>query len=258
MNCPHCGAGNPAKGKFCRKCGKPLAAQGLEEKLEPETKFTPVVDLAAPPQNDIQPNSYTEPVPPGPERPMVTAEGGKHQDPICPHCGGTDCQPVSRTTGTAKGGGYSISNGCCGMCMLGPIGLLCGLCGSGSKMDLKSEVVWVCRSCGKEHLSQKDALEKATALATSYGMGAAIIGLILSIGVHVSGWPWLLAVAWAFSPLLVYGMVAAQIEEELGYPMEEILPPSVSIPTILIAAEVIMVLLLWLGGPMVNDFFEGL
>lgn len=142
--------------------------------------------------------------------------------------------------------------------MLGPVGLLCGLCGAGSKMDLKSEVVWVCRSCGKEHLSQKDALEKAAALATSYGMGAAIIGLIISIGMYASGWSWIFAAIWALSPLIIYGMVDSQIEEELGYPMKEILPPSVSIPTILITAEVIMVLLLWLGGPLVYDFFEEL
>lgn len=226
MKCPHCGVGNPEAGKFCRSCGKPLETHE-EKKAELTEQLAPVGD-------------------------------GKHSDLVCPYCGGTDCQPVSRTTGTAKGGGYNIGNGCCGMCMLGPFGLLCGLCGTKSKIDLKNETVWVCRSCGKVHLSQKDALAKAFAMAVSLGTWAAVIALILSFAVNLCGWSWLFAAAWAFSPLVVRAMVDVQISDELGYPMREILPPNVSIPVILVVAEIIMVLILWKGGPLVNDFVEGL
>lgn len=31
MNCPYCGAGNPTGGKFCRRCGKPLAILEAEK-----------------------------------------------------------------------------------------------------------------------------------------------------------------------------------------------------------------------------------
>ena len=59
-----------------------------------------------------------------------------------------------------KSSGYSASEGCCGLCLMGPAGLLCGLCGSGSTTSVKSETWWACPSCGKEHISIKDAKKK--------------------------------------------------------------------------------------------------
>ena len=42
--------------------------------------------------------------------------------------------------------GFSGGKGCCGWILLGPIGLLCGLCGKGK---IKSEEkYWVCNNCG--------------------------------------------------------------------------------------------------------------
>lgn len=251
MNCPHCGAENPSGAKFCRKCGNFLETQAPKEEVGPETNPAPIRE-PLPPQGDATYHKDTEPTAPTP------VKDGKHQDTVCPYCGGTNCQPVSRTTGKASGGGYSVSDGCCGMCMLGPIGLLCGIGGKGSKIDLKNEVVWVCRSCGKQHLSQKDALGKAIALGTSYGTGAAIIGLVISVGMFAYGWSWIFAVLWAFSPLVVYGMVSEEVEKELGYPMEEILPPNMSPVKILLISEILMILLLWLGGDLLDSFFEQL
>ncbi len=242
MTCKHCGANNPEGAKFCRGCGQPLA------RSEPARSKPPQFEPAKP--------DPPKPAPAPSPKPLVPE--GEHQDPVCPHCGGTDCQPVSRTTGSLKGGGYSISDGCCGMCLLGPFGLLCGLLGSGGKMDLKNEVVWVCRSCGKQHLAQKDALEKATAMAGSMATGLVVAALVISVGVHFYDWTWLLAVACCISPLIGYGIIEEQITEELGYPMKEILPPSTSIPLILIGAEIGVILLLWIGGPMVFDLLESL
>ena len=264
MDCPHCGGNNPPEANFCRKCGGPLTAPAPSEGTPPAPPKgngesgaltrtpAPAPDFTSTPAPDVAPDFTPDPPPDGP----ASAPGGKHQDPVCPFCGGTDCQPVSRTTGKARGGGYSISDGCCGMCLMGPVGLLCGLGGGRSKIDLKNEVVWVCRTCGKQHLSQKDGLEKAVALASSYGTGAVIIGLIISFGMYVYGWSWIFAALWAFSPLVVYGMVSTQVEEELGYPMAEILPPNTSIPKILILSEIGMILLLWLGGHFIFDFLD--
>lgn len=59
---------------------------------------------------------------------------------ICPNCNSENVQFSSKTSG----GGYSAGNGCCGYMILGPLGLLCGACGSGAT----TEEFWVCNSCG--------------------------------------------------------------------------------------------------------------
>ena len=59
---------------------------------------------------------------------------------ICPKCGSENCHFVSRTK-TTNG---SFCDGCCGFILLGPIGILCGLCGR----DTNTKEFWVCDNCG--------------------------------------------------------------------------------------------------------------
>ena len=61
---------------------------------------------------------------------------------ICPNCKSEKCQFVSETSNN----GFSMGDGCCGMLLLGPFGLLCGLCGSGSETN----TYWKCATCGKQ------------------------------------------------------------------------------------------------------------
>jgi len=58
----------------------------------------------------------------------------------CPKC---SSENVSFHTHTSGGGG-SICDSCCGMILLGPIGILCGLLGSG----VSTEEFWICQDCG--------------------------------------------------------------------------------------------------------------
>lgn len=58
----------------------------------------------------------------------------------CSNCSSENIQFGTSTSG----GGFSFSNSCCGYLALGPLGLLCGACGSGTK----TEEFWVCQSCG--------------------------------------------------------------------------------------------------------------
>lgn len=62
----------------------------------------------------------------------------------CAKCGCTDCQPINETE--TSGGGYNAEGGCCGFLLLGPIGLLCGACGSGA--ETTNTLYWVCKKCG--------------------------------------------------------------------------------------------------------------
>ena len=64
----------------------------------------------------------------------------------CPRCGANNCQIVTETTSTGKD--FSASKGCCGALLFGPIGILCGACGKGKKINSAS--YWVCHNCGNK------------------------------------------------------------------------------------------------------------
>lgn len=65
----------------------------------------------------------------------------------CPKCGSERIQFGTNT----HGGGFSCLDSCCGMIALGPLGLLCGACGSGTTTD----EFWVCQDCGHKFTTQK-------------------------------------------------------------------------------------------------------
>lgn len=72
----------------------------------------------------------------------------------CPNCGSERVHYTVHSTSQ----GASLSNGCCGYILLGPIGLLCSLFGSGTS----TQKFWVCDGCGNEFQAQEAAkTEKA-------------------------------------------------------------------------------------------------
>lgn len=104
MQCKHCGRELAEGSAFCHHCGHP----------QNETAGQPAAGT---------PNTPAE-------------EGGIK----CPHCGSTRIQ----FTTTVKTQGVSVGDACCGYICLGPLGLLCGLCGAGSE----TKESWVCCDCG--------------------------------------------------------------------------------------------------------------
>ncbi|MGN0244235.1 MAG: hypothetical protein ACI4CT_09275 [Lachnospiraceae bacterium] len=64
----------------------------------------------------------------------------------CPVCGSNHLQAVSESNTT--GGGYNAGNGCCGYILLGPLGILCGACGSKTKTT--NRTFFVCMDCGNK------------------------------------------------------------------------------------------------------------
>ena len=66
---------------------------------------------------------------------------------ICPKCNSENVQFSTKTSG----GGYSASDGCCGYMFLGPLGLLCGACGS----ETETEEFWICNNCGQKFSKEK-------------------------------------------------------------------------------------------------------
>ena len=59
----------------------------------------------------------------------------------CPKCGSEHVQFMTSTETT----GVSGLDSCCGFLLLGPGGLLCGLCGAGQSTTSE---YWVCHHCG--------------------------------------------------------------------------------------------------------------
>ena len=98
--CRACGAENPDGAKFCHRCGTDLHSQ------EPQP----------PKQNQAGPSA------PAPKSPEAKPE---RNDTVCPFCQATDCQPMQKSATEIQNKGYHWGQGCCGMFLLGPFGLLC-------------------------------------------------------------------------------------------------------------------------------------
>ncbi len=71
---------------------------------------------------------------------------------ICPKCNSENVQFATKTSG----GGYGAGKGFCGWLLIGPLGLLCGACGS----KTETEEFWICNNCGQK-FSKEQAEEFA-------------------------------------------------------------------------------------------------
>lgn len=65
----------------------------------------------------------------------------------CPKCGGEHCQLITESTSNFKG--FGVGKGCLGYLCLGPIGILCGMCGMGKGKTYTAHF-WVCSDCGNK------------------------------------------------------------------------------------------------------------
>lgn len=72
----------------------------------------------------------------------------------CPNCGSENCHFVSTTETHSTG--YSVGKACCGALLMGPAGVICGLCGTSVKSHTRE--YWICNSCG-DKFSQSEAEE---------------------------------------------------------------------------------------------------
>lgn len=65
----------------------------------------------------------------------------------CPQCGSEHVQFATHT----KSKSFSFLDSCCGYVMLGPLGILCGLCGASSS----TKEFWICLDCGHKFSTEK-------------------------------------------------------------------------------------------------------
>lgn len=83
----------------------------------------------------------------------------------CPICESEKCRYI--TTTETKNKLYNAGDGCCGLLLLGPWGLLCGLCGAESTS--KTKEYWICENCGhKFQGTAKKTMEESEAVVKNF------------------------------------------------------------------------------------------
>ncbi len=78
----------------------------------------------------------------------------------CPQCGNRDLQAVTESVTSTTGSNFSMGKGCLGVLLLGPLGLLCGLCGKGQQTTTQTTTHWFCNKCGIKFQSPDEIRKK--------------------------------------------------------------------------------------------------
>ena len=234
--CKNCGASNTADAKFCHQCGQELSskAEDPEQKSDDDLGKDALAFGAG----------------------LLDESAAKtRNDTVCPFCGEPACHPLQKNETTVTNKSYGWGSGCCGMILLGPFGLLCGLCGKGSKVESKSELWWVCKKCGKAHIALVDALKKWE-IATDGIYGSAVAAAIVLIVAKYLFSFGILAYIMAAVPALGLATVHSEISKELGEPLINFLTPEQKkdcLSSIAIATVIVIALGLF-GVPLLNSW----
>ena len=172
MFCPKCGNSIPDGVRFCPKCGNPI------KKTEP----------AAPPGPQAKTSANPSPPPRAGQAPFQKKKGYlAFEDGVCPNCGSHNCEIQVQQNVTGSGGGYGCCNGGLGYVCLGPIGLLCGLCGTKNKTTITHKSMWVCKDCGNQFPTKQDRFSQfvATEAMINVFFVLSVIGALLFLGLGI-------------------------------------------------------------------------
>ncbi|MBU5465055.1 zinc-ribbon domain-containing protein [Anaerotignum sp. MSJ-24] len=195
MFCKFCGEKNPDEAVFCKKCGK---------KIKDEIALSDVEN------NKVQKTEISN---------TSTIFGVS-----CPQCsaGSEFCHPVVKTNVKVTGKFYDICDGCCGYILLGPVGLLCGACGSSVKTKTRNETWWICQRCGKEFMSKQSALERANVSMWMAALYTLLIGSCIGHGIEEPGDFWFDAIL----VLIIVGLwisIVKSFEDRTGRKLNDLL-----------------------------------
>ena len=218
--CKHCGASNPENSKFCHRCGSAMTEE--QEKAAQDPPFS----SGSAAENTPKLNEVCAEVKQGISE-AIRQEATERNDTLCPFCGEPACQPMQKNTAEVRTQNYRWGSGCCGLFLLGPFGLLCGLCGTGAKASVNSEWWWTCLKCGKQHIALEDALKKWDAAVSS------LIGAGISGGLVFALFSWLelgfisliAEIVALITPVTGLYTIGKQISQELGSPLFPYLSP---------------------------------
>lgn len=152
MYCKNCGEFIPNSGKICNNCGATVKSDVDSASTSKAVNSPPqknVNRIEHQQKNSVINNTNTINQP---EQNITPPELRNRKKRICPSCSSNNVQPtiVNTTNVNSTGGGYSAGQGCCGYFLFGPLGLLCGACGSKQEITTTSnyKTVWLCNDCG--------------------------------------------------------------------------------------------------------------
>ncbi len=159
MFCRHCGTENTEESRFCRSCGSEIIVSREASRVDQVSQMKPELQ-----ENEVQINTKIE-----------------FNKPHCPNCGSESLQAVVETDvkTTGSGGGYSAGSGCLGFLLFGPLGLLCGSCGSNQTVttNTTNKSFWVCNDCGNKFRNKRDELEELNTNMKQF-KGLNVLGII--------------------------------------------------------------------------------
>lgn len=234
MICDKCGKDNAEGAKFCQNCGKLLHEEmQKEDRKESEETSGNSDSRNEERQGEKWSSSFWEVL-----LEIVEGKGGFYTEPPlmrnekeCSFCGSDNTQLVMQNTTDVKTGGYNWASGCCGMCLLGPFGILCGMLGRGSKIKVTNETWWLCNDCGNKCISKSSALEKADFLMRGILGNSCIAGIVMGIvyGLIYESFNGLLAtiltvILSAIIPMVLTSINYNVLFKDLGHSVIDILP----------------------------------
>ena len=152
MFCGKCGAEMHTGGKFCPSCGNAVAG------MAPSAPNVPSVQSIH----------------------IHNSNAGVS----CPNCRSTNLHVSTESNTTSIGGGYSGGKGCLGFLLLGPLGLLCGSCGSKQKISTTNQTFWICGDCGNKFRNAQELMQESQQkykACTGLGIFFAILTLVVFI-----------------------------------------------------------------------------
>lgn len=199
MFCTHCGREISDRAKFCRYCGTACCPRNGEPH---DVNHIPDMDYACD-DNDTAMKDTSSGLP-------------------CPYCGAINSKLVTRTTTHTQAGGYSCTAGICGGILLGPLGLLLGLCGRSASATTATQTKWVCMNCGAEFISPQDAKKVIYALAVLGTMFTQATVFLVPLCLSEPGFLWI------FSVLAACAAISwiACMYNRTGYRLEEVMTDS--------------------------------
>ena len=98
----------------------------------------------------------------------------------CPKCKSQKLQTVIESKTEGKGGGYGTGKGCLGWLLLGPLGLLCGICGSETKIMTTNKTLFMCMDCGNKFREANELAEEKSKTSVKSFIGGPV-AIVLAI-----------------------------------------------------------------------------
>ena len=159
MQCRNCGANISDNANFCDKCGM--------KSVETENTISPISIT----NSGITKETFEN-------TPKKSSPQLNRSDTVfCPKCRSKNLQVIVENN--TKGGGFGAGKSCVGYLLLGPLGLLCGACGSDVKTI--SKTYFTCMDCGNKFREVTDIVTEISQ-EMKYSIISAVVTGFLGIG----------------------------------------------------------------------------